>query len=122
MTIIDTNIIIRIIVQDNPTLTEKALQIVETDECYVSTMVVAESIFTLQHHYGFDKKDMIKLRDFLMFSGLVVEDKWTVLKTLEDYSRENIEFVDLYLLHKTKSLNIQLGTLDKKLKSKFLKT
>lgn len=116
---LDTNIIIRFFVDDEPAHTKlvKNLLINATaNSLEIPDVVVMEIVYVLLSVHKLSKESIVEkiglLLDFEVFS---INEK-LLTKTLEIFSKNNISFVDSYLAAKVKiGHNSKLYSFDKKL-------
>ena len=109
---VDTNIIIRFITSDHPEMTKESADLMKKAEngdviLKVAAMVVAECCWVLNsNHYGFAKKEIGEvLAAFLTAKGIEAEEELVVLKALEHFSVQNVDFIDAYLAEHVKASN-----------------
>ena len=111
----DTNVIVRILVEDDPLQSKVALKTwqlaLETNGVFFPKLVLAEVIWVLSVSYGFNRQAIFGVVDTLLRTeGLEIEDKPCVLAALEAYSKGNADFSDyliLELARVTKALPVQ---------------
>ena len=90
----DTNVIVRILVEDDPLQSKVALKAwqlaLETNGVFLPKLVLAEVIWVLSVSYGFNRQAIYGVVSALFCTeGLEIEDKPCVLAALEDYSNSN---------------------------------
>lgn len=102
MILVDTNIILRLILDDSPILSPKARIIFEKiarseTKAFVSLLTISEVIFTLERSYKIPKTEIVKSLS-LMFklAGLAVEKQKLVQQAFIFYTDKNISFPDAY--------------------------
>lgn len=118
MVLIDTNIIVRILLNDNPLLFKKAKELIEKEEkLLVLDPIVFEVFYVLENKiYNTPKNEaVLSVRRFLKQKKVVLENKELIELTLEKYSTNNISIPDSYLLARSELNNDKLLTFDKKL-------
>lgn len=108
---IDTNVIIRFITADHPEMTMETADLMQKAETgqitlKVAAIIVAECCWVLQSaHYNFSSHDIATvLISFINADGIETEEKETVLKALEQYSRHSVDFIDAYLAEHARSV------------------
>lgn len=101
---IDTNIIIRFITADHPTMTPEVAQLMKKTErgqirLKVPSLVIAECCWVLESSlYDFSRSDIANvLTAFLVSEGIEMDEKDVVLSALNMYSRSSVDYVDAYL-------------------------
>lgn len=83
MIAIDTNIVVRIIVDDEPKQVAKARRLLEHDRVFLLTTVVLESEWVLRSMYGLDRIALQRsLKAFCSLPNLVFEDGPRVQRAL----------------------------------------
>lgn len=122
--LIDTNIILRYLVGDDENLYQKAKQIFSEAKngkrkIGVKVVVVAECCYVLESFYKKSKNDVADTMEvFLSQKWLKVEDRQPLLSMWQWY-RENLHFVDSYLLACSKLNNFKILSFDKILNKKL---
>ena len=122
--IIDTNIILRYIVGDDELQKIKARKVfLEAKKgkikLQIKTVVISEVCYVLESFYKKSKDEIAdKLETFLSAKWLKVEDRQPLLSMWQLY-RENLHFVDSYLLACSKLNKSKILTFDKTLNKKL---
>ena len=120
MEVLDTNVIIRFLVGDNPTQQSQASTWFKEAESgkrqiVVQPLVVAEACFVLESFY---KKKRLEIANaftvFLAQKWLHVENRETLI-ALWPYYTKNLHFVDSFLLSWAESNTATVLSFDKKL-------
>ncbi|MDZ7786410.1 MAG: PIN domain-containing protein [Candidatus Saccharibacteria bacterium] len=113
---LDTNVVLRFLLDDVPTQTKKATNIISKNKVYVTDVVVVETIYVLEKVILLPRKDITKLvTDFLGFSN-VVHNPYFLIKTLALYERSpSLSIVDCYAASEANAYANKLVTFDKKL-------
>jgi predicted nucleic acid-binding protein len=118
--LIDTNVIVRLLVNDHPAHFEQARKLFALAErgdksVLVLPMIVAETIFILQSVYKQPRQSIASsLEVFLSQRWIGVEERSVLLSALRDFGQGQA-FVDACLLAWTKEHEADLFTFDKKL-------
>lgn len=100
MILVDTNIVLRLILNDSPILSPKARIIFEKitkDETktFISLLTISETIFTLERAYKIPKVEIVKsLSQIFKLTNLIVEKQTLVEQALVYYVEKNISFPD----------------------------
>lgn len=100
MTGLDTNVLVRYVVQDNPEQAEAAERLIEgrcTRESpgFVSGLVLAELVWVLRGAYGYEKDVVVSvLRQILQTAELVVDDPALAWAALSDFETGPADFAD----------------------------
>jgi len=97
---LDTNILVRFILQDEPEQARVATHFIENhctpeEPGYINSIVICELIWVLGKGYRYDKRLLIKvLRQLLASPELVIEQRENTLAALRDYQESNADFSD----------------------------
>lgn len=116
----DTNVIVRILVEDDPLQSKIALKTwqlaLETSGVYLPKLVLAEVNWVLRVSYGFNRKEIVGVVDALLRTeGLEIEDKPCVLAALDAYSNGNADFSDYLILELARNAKaLPLQTFDRR--------
>lgn len=119
--IIDTNGFLRLFLDDIPEQADQIMQLIQKAKRGYITIVVPDIIlfeihFILQKFYKVEKQEIIeKLKSLVSSSYLIIESRTLFSKALMLYEKNNISFVDSFLLTKAQDEKAQLFTFDKKL-------
>lgn len=114
MKYVDTNILLRFILRDNPELSPLAREIVQTNECYLLPEVIPELVYVLNKVYQFHRKE-ISTTILQILPLVVVKDLRLTRLALQYFAEFNLEYVDCILLARNKLYGDEIITLDKKL-------
>lgn len=116
MTIVDTNIILRYLLQDNEELSSKAIDIIDNNEIFIPTEIIVEASYVLNKLYNVEKikiYEAIKL--LLNMEGIAFQNKETIELAFKTYSEKNLDIVDCMLFAYNKKEKFDIKTFDKKL-------
>jgi len=97
---LDTNVVVRYIMQDDPSQARLASELMETELSretpgYVTLVVLAEVVWVLKTVYGVDKEGLsITIAALLETEQLKVERSNAVLRALKAYQRGTADFSD----------------------------
>lgn len=120
MIALDTNILIRLVVDDSPAQSLAAAQLVRDHEVFIPKSVLMESEWVLRHTYGFSREQIETfLRAILDTSNTVVEDRPQVERAVEWY-RQGADFADA--LHLATAGQALFHTFDRQFCKGALKT
>ena len=120
--IIDTNIIIRYLLQDHKELFKKAryfFDLVKMGKArgHLEQTVFTEVVFVLSRVYEVTREDITKtLTNLLMFKGVLNDQKEILLKSLELYSSTKLHIVDCIIIAKSIEAGIEIMSFDSELK------
>jgi predicted nucleic acid-binding protein len=97
---VDTNILVRHITGDPPALARRASSfLAEADELLLTDLVAAEFVYVLESFYEVERSRVAELlRAVLAFPAIVVLDTSLLLRALEVYEVDRLDFADAYLV------------------------
>ena len=94
MIAIDTNVIVRYLVNDDAAQAARARRVIDTNDIFVGTTVLLETQWVLSSVYGFSVRACVKaLSDFAGLPGVVLEDPAEVANAL-DWANKGLDFAD----------------------------
>jgi predicted nucleic-acid-binding protein len=98
--VLDTNILIRHLTGDPPALARRAQAfLASADELLVPDLNVAEVVYVLELFYEVDRRQVAQLvRAVIGFPATVVVDVPLLLRALEVYELDRIDFAEAYLV------------------------
>src|SRR3989344_7669705 len=111
MTFLDTNVIVRFILADDPQNSPKARSIVDKiargeTKVFLPAVIIAETVYVLLKVYKLKReKIQEKLLPLIMFPGITTENKNIYSRVFETFVSKNVDFEDAYqvvLMHKKK--------------------
>ena len=116
MLYLDTNVILRYLLEDSEKFKEKSKEYIEQNSVYIKNEVLAEVVYVLNKTYKVPK-DSIKtiLQDLLLNSNIHLDSKETAILSLEIFESLNIDFVDALLCAYSKILKYNIASFDNKL-------
>ena len=117
---IDTNILLRYVLNDNPKLSQRAKDIIEGNICHVPLLALAEFGFVLGSFYEAKPAEIVRsTRTLMQLKTLRFEHESRVLQALAGVEA-GIDWFDALLWASTPAQN-ELATLDKKFANKATK-
>ncbi len=94
MLAIDTNVVVRYLVADDPAQAAKARRLIDSNNVFVCTTVMLEADWVLRSVYGFPAQQCAKaLADFSGLPSVTLEDSASIARALSWVS-EGIDFAD----------------------------
>lgn len=108
---IDTNVIVRYIVQDDPEQARAATKLIEqsctiNNPGYINHIVLCEIVWVLRRNYKLDKQSIYQVIEQIMRTDrLIIEDIQLVWKALETFKETKADFADCLLSQR----NLQAG-------------
>ena len=125
---IDTNVLVRYLVQDDETQAKAATKILEqvSDEnpAFINNIVMCETVWVLARAYKYDKSIIAEtLEQILATAGIEFENAEVIRKAVRHYKNGNADFSD-YLLAEINKENgvVSTYTFDRKAASSSLFT
>lgn len=119
MITVDTNVLLRYLLGDDPTQSEKAGKLITgNDAVLITDVVLVETLWTLTgKKYRLGKADLISVvRSLFEESNIRFEDGQVVWMALNDYRKANpvrgkvADFADALIIHKAKSTAASMNT------------
>jgi predicted nucleic acid-binding protein len=97
---VDTNILIRHLTGDPPEQAARAARFLATaDELLLTDLVVAEVVYVLESFYEVPRARVAELaRAVIAFPPIVVLDPTMLLRALEVYETDRLDFAEAYLV------------------------
>jgi predicted nucleic-acid-binding protein len=118
MPIVDTNVILRYVLDDNEELSLLARDIIDRGEVEVSLEVLAEAVYVLKSVYNVPRDEIsAQLIDFVRTSEIELEQGPVALRALEIFGTENMGFIDSVLAARALVMDAQVTTFDAKLRN-----
>jgi predicted nucleic-acid-binding protein len=113
---LDTNVVLRYLLNDIPEQSLKSKSIITNSAAYVTDVVAAEIIFVLERVIGIKRPDIVLLfKTFLSLPNLVYND-YFLDQAIDLYgAKKNLSIVDCYAATETKVYGNSLMTFDKEL-------
>ena len=112
---IDTNVLIRLIVRDDPTQVEKAEAFVASG-AWVSQLVLAETVWVLESVYGISRPRIATVVDMLLeHDRLTLQDEDVIRGAHSAFERDiSVGFTDCLIIEAArKAGHLPVGTFDK---------
>jgi predicted nucleic-acid-binding protein len=117
MRFVDTNIILRYILNDHDELSPAAKNIIENNEIFLLTEVIAEVVYVLSGVYDVARKDVSEsLNVFINDAYCTLADSDIITRALNLFGETSFDFVDCVLAAYAEAGN-EVSTFDKKLSS-----
>jgi len=113
---LDTNVVLRFLLDDVSDQTKRATEVITKNKVYVTDFVTVEVIYVLEKVIELSRQDITKLMtDFLGFSN-VVHNPYFLLNTISLYEHyPSLSIVDCYASAETEAYGNKLVTFDKRL-------
>ena len=113
MTLIDTNVILRYILNDIPDQADKAEKIINAGAGTLPE-VIAEVVYVLTKLYCVPRERIAEIMCPL-FDEVAIQVKEVMVMALEIFSKTALDFVDCILISRNKVLSEQVFSFDKRL-------
>ena len=97
---IDTNILIRHLTGDPPDLAARATRFLqEADELLLPDLILAEVVYVLESFYEVPRDRVAEIaRTILAFDTITIVDRDLLLRAIELYEVDRLDFADAYLV------------------------
>lgn len=97
---LDTNVLVRHFTGDPPSLAARATRfLAEAEELLVPDLIVAEVVYVLDSFYGVERPQVAELaRAVIAFPAVTVMDQALLLRAIEVYEVDRLDFADAYLV------------------------
>jgi len=123
VTTVDTNIILRIILKDNPDMEKEVINFIKINDILIRNEVLAEVIYVLSKSYNISRQDVyVYVMKILKLKRARTESNDVILLALETFKDKSLDFVDCLLYAYNKISGCEIYTFDKKLNKLLNKT
>jgi predicted nucleic-acid-binding protein len=113
---VDTNVVIRFLVDDHPSEGRRARQVFEHHRVLIPESVLLESEWVLRAVYGFSREEISRaLRALMALPSVTVDERILIMQVL-DWFDEGFDFADA--LHYSRSAGLEMKTFDRKFLSR----
>jgi predicted nucleic acid-binding protein len=105
---IDTNVLVRHLTGDPPEMAARATAYLSREtELLLTDLVAAETVYVLESFYDVPREQVADaLRSLLAMSSVVVVDTALLLRSVEVYELERLDFAEAYLVTCAESTGI----------------
>jgi predicted nucleic-acid-binding protein len=106
---LDTNVLIRHLTGEPPAQARRATAFLErADELLVPDLIVAEVVYVLESFYEVKRQRVAELvRAIIAFPAIIVADEPLLLRALEVYEVERIDFAEAYLIASAEASGVE---------------
>lgn len=97
---VDTNVLVRHLTGDPPDLAARATALLGTErELLLTDLVVAETVYVLESFYAAPRDQVSEaVRSLVAFDSIVCVDPALLLRAVEVYETDRIDFAEAYLV------------------------
>jgi predicted nucleic-acid-binding protein len=105
---VDTNVLVRHLTGDPPAMAARATAyLTATDELYLADLIVAETVFVLESFYEVARPQIAEaMRSLLAFDPIVTVDGALLLRAIEVYELDRLDFAEAYLVASAESTGV----------------
>ena len=106
---IDTNILIRHLTGDPPELARRATRFLASEpELLLADLIAAETVYVLESFYEAPRSQVAEaIRSLIAFESIVCVDPALLLRSLEVYETERLDFAEAYLVASAESTDVR---------------
>lgn len=97
---LDTNILVRHLTGDPPAMAARATALLRDEpELFLADLIVAETVYVLESFYETPRVQVAEvMQSLLSFRSIVVVDRDVLLRAIEVYERDRLDFAEAYLV------------------------
>lgn len=97
---IDTNIIVRHLTGDPPAMAERATRFLANErDLLLADLIVAETVYVLESFYEAPRSQVAEaIRSMIAFESILCVDAALLLRAIEIYETDRLDFADAYLV------------------------
>ncbi|MGB8196804.1 MAG: type II toxin-antitoxin system VapC family toxin [Acidimicrobiales bacterium] len=105
---VDTNVLVRHLVGDPPDMARRATALLKSEEhLLVADLIVAETIYVLESFYEVERPQIsMAIRSLLAMESVSVVDQPLLLRAIEVYEGDRLDFAEAYLVACAESTSI----------------
>lgn len=105
---VDTNVLVRHLTGDPPAMAKRATAVLrEASELFLADLVVSETIYVLESFYEVVREQIATtIRSLLAFDSISVVDRDVLLRAVEVYEIDRLDFAEAYLVACAESTGI----------------
>jgi len=115
---VDTNILVRHLTGDPPAMSARATAyLANENELFLTDLVVAETVYVLESFYEAPRHKVADaVRSLIAFDSVVCVDPALLLRSVEVYETDRIDFAEAYLVACAESTGVaQIASFDRSL-------
>jgi predicted nucleic acid-binding protein len=97
---VDTNVLVRHLTGDPPDLAAQATALLASGtELLLADLIVAETVYVLESYYQVARRQVAEaIRSLLAFEPVITVDPALLLRTIEVYEIDRLDFAEAYLV------------------------
>jgi predicted nucleic-acid-binding protein len=105
---VETNVLVRHLTGDPPAMAKRATALLgETSELFLADLIVAETIYVLESFYETPREQIATtIRSLLGVDSISVVDRNVLLRAVEVYEADRLDFAEAYLVACAESTGI----------------
>lgn len=105
---VDTNILIRHLTGDPPDMAGHATRFLATErDLLVTDLIVAETVYVLESFYKAPRPQVAEaMRSLIAFDAIIVVDPALLLRAVEVYEVDRVDFAEAYLVASAESTGV----------------
>lgn len=105
---VDTNVLVRHLTGDPREMASRATAYLAAgSDLYLTDLVVAETVYVLESYYEAERRQVAEaIRSLLAFESVVTVDPALLLRAVEVYETERVDFAEAYLVACAESTGI----------------
>ena len=105
---VDTNVLVRHLVGDPPDMARRATALLKSEEhLLVADLIVAETVYVLESFYEVERPQIsMAIRSLLAMESVSVVDQPLLLRAIEVYEGDRLDFAEAYLVACAESTSI----------------
>ena len=115
---LDTNLLVRYLVQDDPEQSRTAARYIEAGACYINAIVLCELVWVLEAAYRYPRPVLVAAMEKILMTGdFEIEDRDVAWQALGDYRGARADFADCLIARRNAAAGCEeTGTFDKRVK------
>jgi predicted nucleic acid-binding protein len=105
---IDTNIIVRHLTGDPPAMAERATRFLASErDLLLTDLILAETVYVLESFYEAPRNQVAEaVRSMIAFESIVCVDPAMLLRAIEVYETDRVDFAESYLVASAESTQV----------------
>lgn len=106
---VDTNVLVRHLTGDPPAMAARATAyLASADELYLADLIVAETVYVLESFYEVAREQIAPaIRSLIAFDSIVTVDPALLLRAIEVYAVDRLDFAEAYLVACAESTGVR---------------